>query len=475
MVEELLLLGTCIASTCEAVPRQDRPEASELQPILRELQETAAAVTERFTQFLHEDQQAEKMYLRRLQAIATTAHGQAHGDVPPLRARLGEVLRVVLDAVRVDDGRLLLADDGGRLVVGAAAGVLAGTEAGFAPDAFAARIAAGGPASSVIEDVCASRLPFVSALSARGLRSLLGVRLPVYGEPLVGVLYVGRAGEQFTVQDARRLEVLTDVLAVHLENAALYAALRERIAGYESERQLRETFVSVLAHDLRGPLSIARIGAALLMKAPERLDERHDLAARIVTAVDRTDAMVRDLLDANRIRAGEPLTLRLGPCDLADVVRDAVVELTSTYGDRFELRGEESIVGTWSEHELRRVATNLGSNAAKYGDAGTPVVFELARTERGARFSVHNQGPPLEPEILADPFRPFARAPAAEASGERGWGLGLTLVKGAVEAHGGSIRIDSAPGQGTTFIIELPMDARPFQSGEGATRAVRPA
>jgi len=113
---------------------------------------------------------------------------------------------------------------------------------------------------------------------------LVAVRLPSRGEPVVGVLYVGRTRDPFTMRDARRLESPGDHLALLLDNAALDAASRQRIAAHESERQLRETFVSVLAHDLPGPLSVARIGASLLVKTPERLDERRDLAARIVAA-----------------------------------------------------------------------------------------------------------------------------------------------------------------------------------------------
>jgi signal transduction histidine kinase len=369
---------------------------------------------------------------------------------------------VVLDAVPSEGGALLLVESG-QLRVAVSSGALEGAAEDLVADPLTTQLAAGDPVSGLVPDVSASPLRDAGALAASGIRSLLGVRLPSHGEPPVGVLYVARSGEPFGMRDARRLEALSDALAVLLDNAALYAALRQKIAIGESERELRETFVSVLAHDLRGPLSVARIGAALLMKAPERLDERRDLAARIVTAVDRTDGMVRDLLDANRIRAGERLPLRLAACDLADVVRDALVELVSEHGPRFELRGEEGVVGTWSGPDLRRVATNLGSNAAKHGEPGATVKFEIARTEGGARLSVHNEGEPLRPDLLADPFRAFAREPAAEASGRRGWGLGLTLVKGAVEAHGGTIGIDSAEGRGTTFVIDLPLDARPFQ------------
>jgi signal transduction histidine kinase len=255
--------------------------------------------------------------------------------------------------------------------------------------------------------------------------------------PLIGVLYVARATEPFSPRERRRLAALADLLSVLLDNARLYAALRSKIRDYEAEWLLRERFVSVLAHDLRSPLSVARIGATLLLRVPESLDERRDIAARIVTGIDRTDRMVRDLLDANRIRAGKQLTLKLGPCGLLDAVRDAVMELVSEFGDVFRVEGDESVAGVWSEQDLRRVAANLGSNAAKYGSQGADVVFSVARSERGGpRLSVHNEGNPLTPEELAHIFQPFSRTASAEAGGSRGWGLGLTLVKGTVEAHG---------------------------------------
>ena len=194
--------------------------------------------------------------------------------------------------------------------------------------------------------------------------------------------------------------------------------------------------------------------------------------------------MVRDLLDANRIRAGKQLMLKLAPCNLFDAVRDAVMELVAESGDvessrtpifssmgdplssPFRVAGDENVAGVWSEQDLRRVAANLGSNAAKYGSQGADIVFSVARSERGARLSVHNEGNPLTPEDVAHVFQPFSRTASAEAGGSRGWGLGLTLVKGTVEAHGGTIHVESAPGQGTTFIVDLPLDSRPFQPAE---------
>src|SRR5207237_1414985 len=121
----------------------------------------------------------------------------------------------------------------------------------------------------------------------------------------VRVGYIGSAETRsFTARELRRLESLGQQLTLHMDNAKLYADLREHVDRLNSERDLRERFVSVLAHDLRGPLSSAKMSAQILMQYPELLDERRDLAIKIDRNLDRTDRMIRDLLDANRIRAG---------------------------------------------------------------------------------------------------------------------------------------------------------------------------
>src|SRR5207247_8994766 len=111
-----------------------------------------------------------------------------------------------------------------------------------------------------------------------------------------------------------------------LDNATLQACVRRNIAPLGTQRDLRERFVSVLAHDLRGPLSAAKMNAHLLIRHPEALDERRAIAIKIERNINRTDRMIHDLLDANLIRAGQRLPLRLDQCDLGAVAREAVEE-----------------------------------------------------------------------------------------------------------------------------------------------------
>jgi signal transduction histidine kinase len=106
---------------------------------------------------------------------------------------------------------------------------------------------------------------------------------------------------------------------------------------------------------------------------------------------------------------------------------------------------------------------NLVTNAVKYGSPDTLITVRISSHEARVILSVHNDGPPIPVEEQKGLFLPFRRSEAARASVQRGWGLGLALVRSVAEAHGGSIGLDSAPGTGTTFTIDVPQDARPFQ------------
>jgi signal transduction histidine kinase len=275
------------------------------------------------------------------------------------------------------------------------------------------------------------------------------------------VIYVGvREHRPFTGRETARLELLGEQLTLHLDNAALVQRLEANIAALQDERGLRERFVSVLAHDLRGPLSTAKMAAQLLSAVSARVDARDiDLLQRVDRNLDRMDRMVRDLLDANRIHAGEKLPLALAQCDLVRIARDIIDDVASVHGNRFFLAGDASVSGNWDADQLRRALWNLCVNAAKYGASGAPIMVAVYAESDHAELSVQNEGPPIPREEQDVLFRPYVRSAGPGAARERGWGLGLTLVRGAAEAHGGRAYVESDPATGTTFTIELPYDA----------------
>ncbi|MFN7132941.1 MAG: sensor histidine kinase [Myxococcales bacterium] len=228
------------------------------------------------------------------------------------------------------------------------------------------------------------------------------------------------------------------------------------------EDNLREQLFATLAHDLRGPLGAAKVSASLVLRRPGS-EEVPRWAARAVENIDRADRMLQDLLDAMRLQAGGRLPLELEPCDLLEIVHAAVEQTAAQHGERFVIIATEPVQGWFARDPLRRAVENLANNAVKYGSGTRPVTLSVTGKHGRARIRVHNHGGYIPPEQQALLFRAFQRLPSAEAGGQRGWGLGLAQVRGVAEAHGGSIGVDSLPDQGTSFTIDIPCDARPYQ------------
>ncbi|MFT3838867.1 MAG: HAMP domain-containing sensor histidine kinase [Myxococcaceae bacterium] len=246
-------------------------------------------------------------------------------------------------------------------------------------------------------------------------------------------------------------------------NGSLDLAVKEACTGYALVQSgLRDQLFAIVAHDLRNPLSAALTSASLILRKPNG-DQVPRWAARIVDNIGRVDRMVQDLLDAVRVQTGERPQLQLEECDLVEAVRETLDELRTQHGDRFVLEAPAPVRGHLARDALRRALENLLTNAIKYGSATEPIEVTVELIHGRALISVHNGGPHIPVEKQETLFRAFQRSDAAEKSGQRGWGLGLAQVRAVAEAHGGSIAVSSLPGRGTTFVIDVPADARPFQ------------
>ncbi|MDQ3032432.1 MAG: PAS domain-containing sensor histidine kinase [Myxococcota bacterium] len=234
-----------------------------------------------------------------------------------------------------------------------------------------------------------------------------------------------------------------------------------RVADIQAEQSAREDFITKLSHDLRSPLQAAKMGADLVRRRladPAAVDR---LMERISANLTRVDEMIQELLDLNRLRAGETPTIQRVRCDLSTVVRDTLDELATIHGDRFVLVAQADIEGEWDPDAIRRIVENLCSNAAKHGSRTEQITITLVKTSHEAQISVHNHGEVIPPDERVRLFEQFARVSGRTRSSTTGWGIGLAVVKALAEAHGGTVRVDSAEGIGTTFKIDLPLRATP--------------
>lgn len=255
-------------------------------------------------------------------------------------------------------------------------------------------------------------------------------------------------------EEAPLIPVEREVIVTSIEQAVSDASTQFS----EQLRDIQKSFTDALAHDLRGPITTAKSASQLILRHPEDVDHSIRFASRISSSMDRLDAMIHNLLDASRIRAGGRLPLDFATCDLDLIARQVVDEANFSNGNRLTMLSSGECLGYWSEGGLRRMIENLTTNAAKYGAEDKPVTVEVTQTQDTATLRVHNEGNPIaagERDIL---FEQFRRARSAES--KIGWGLGLTVVKGIAEAHDGTVDVESEPGKGTTFTVTLPKDFR---------------
>lgn len=224
--------------------------------------------------------------------------------------------------------------------------------------------------------------------------------------------------------------------------------------------EIREQFVATLTHDLRNPLNSISMASQLLQDADELSADSRSVVFKILENSRRMDRMIQDLLDVTYVRSGGRLTLRLSEMKMLDTVRDVVSHMTLSHGKKFIINGKETI-GWWDSEAVRRAVENLATNAIKYGDTIAPVTIDVVSEHNRIIVKVHNEGTPIPIEEQEAIFQAYRRS--RSHSSKRGWGIGLPLVRAVAEAHGGSLQLDSAPMRGTTFMLDIPVDARPFR------------
>jgi signal transduction histidine kinase len=286
----------------------------------------------------------------------------------------------------------------------------------------------------------------------RGPQDVIAVPLVARGHACGSLLVVRDAsGRPYGPDDQVMLESIASRAALAIEDARLYAAALQAL-------RLRDDFLSVAGHELKNPLNALQLQLRILArKAREHQlsDSLAERAERVARTGERLGLLIEDLLDVSRINAGQ-LQLQCGEVDLTAMAQEVIsrmAEELSRADCEALLESERTVEGCWDRLRLEQVLMNLLSNACKYGRK-RPIRVRVEVAQGLARLSVQDEGYGIAPEDQERIFQRFQRAEATRHI--QGLGLGLWICRQIAEAHGGTLRVESELGKGSTFILELP-------------------
>ncbi|MCP3139914.1 ATP-binding protein [Pyxidicoccus xibeiensis] len=285
-------------------------------------------------------------------------------------------------------------------------------------------------------------------------RSYMIVPLRARGHTLGAVTFVASgSGRRYGPEDLALAEDLCLRASLAIDNARLVGESRRAARA-------REDLLAVVSHDLKNPLGVVQLGAALLLRGAGSKPGGESVAkqaTRIQDATDRMSRLISDLLDWGRLEAGG-LPLEWGEHSVPALVTEALESirpLAEAKGLHLDAEAPAGDVRARCDRvRVLQVLGNLLGNAVKFTPAGGRLM--VGATARGGEVSLHvrDSGTGIAPEALPHIFDRYWQARDAAS---RGTGLGLAIAKGLVEAHGGTIRAESTPGAGSLFTFTLPL------------------
>ncbi len=276
---------------------------------------------------------------------------------------------------------------------------------------------------------------------------------------VTGVLSTGTTTRRtFDETEIALVRVAADRLASAIERTRLYDAERRARACAEHALKARDEFLSMASHELKTPMTSLVLLVQCLLKAERRTDDADfgNKLESIERQVMRLAQVTERLLDVARIHASG-LGLELGAVDLGDVARTAIARATEELAlsnSPVSLHVETPVVGRWDQKRCEQMLTHLISNAANYGEH-RPIEIDVSADSETARITVRDQGVGIPLQDQQRIFDRYARAP--EAKNVAGLGMGLWVVRRIAGALGGNVSVQSAPGEGSAFTVELPL------------------
>jgi len=287
------------------------------------------------------------------------------------------------------------------------------------------------------------------------LRSELVVLLIARGKTIGALTLVwAESDRRYSRDDVPLMEELGLRAGIAVDNARLYQETQESV-------RLRDEFLSIASHELKTPLTSLQLQVSSIQRGLKRaqhltLEKLASKMDAIDSHVERMNKLINDLLDVSRATTGR-LQLHLEDVDLAEVVGEVAARFKDDLAAAqcaLSLNLERGIVGHWDRLRIDQIVANFMANAMKYG---TGKSIEITTTARDvcAVIAVRDYGIGIAAKDQDRIFERFGRAVPTERYG--GFGLGLWIVRIFVEAMGGTVKVKSEPGAGSTFIVELPL------------------
>jgi hypothetical protein len=240
-----------------------------------------------------------------------------------------------------------------------------------------------------------------------------------------------------------------DIIIGALENAVSYAATEFMLVNQE----IQDQFLLSVAHDLKTPITSIQAGVQLLHRSSDP-SVRLTLTDRLEKQTKQMTDLVNLILDTNQLRTGEKLQLQMSECDLNLITKDILEDLITIHGDHFRLISPGPIIGLWDPNFLRRMLQSLLTNSIQHGLLNSAIGVTLHQFKDHTKIEIHNWGNPISIFEQNQILSTYQRLKGGEE--KKGWGLGLTLARGIIDALQGSMDIKSSLEFGTSFIITLP-------------------
>ena len=265
----------------------------------------------------------------------------------------------------------------------------------------------------------------------------------------------------------QRVGLVSAAVTIVLALAFVAGRQRTRLAAERKARAAAEQpgfeaigLLGIASHDLRNPLGNIVLLSEELQRESVGSSVNGEFAQLIGAEAERLLKLVQDLIDTAALEVGR-LELHRRPVNLAHTLASVIAEFTRSAEDKqqrlqLHVSADASAELLADEPRLRQVAANLISNAIKFSPPARTIQVNLARTADMLELRVTDEGPGITAADRERLFQPFTRLSAVPTGDETSHGLGLSIVHEIVRLHGGRVRVESTPGQGSTFIVELP-------------------